>query len=208
MKYYDVTMVIKPTMIVYKDYEHKKPVFSVASSKLTGGSTNETNVHFNVHTGTHIDFYRHVSDEGKTSRDFPLTTLMRPAKLFDLTFLQDRISAADLKALDIQKDDVVLFKTRNSTEDFFNTKFIFVDESAANYLVSKQVFAVGLDALGIERDQAGHPTHHALLQNDIIIIEGLRLREVPSGNYNMIALPLKLDDVDGLPLSVVLTPRT
>lgn len=208
MKYYDVTMVIKPTMVVYKDYEHKKPVFSVASSKATGGSTNETNVHFNVHTGTHIDFYHHVSDTGKTSRDFPLTTLMRPAKVFDLTNLEERITAHDLKTLDIEADDVVLFKTRNSFENFFNTKFIFVDESAANYLVRKKVFAVGLDALGIERDQAGHPTHHALLRRDIIIIEGLRLAEVPGGHYNMIALPLKLDDVDGLPLSVVLTPRS
>lgn len=207
MKYYDVTMVIKPTMVVYKDYAHKKPVFTVASSKATGGSTNETNVFFNVHTGTHIDFYRHVSDDGKTSRDFALTTLMRPAKVFDLTHLSEQISAAHLTALAIEAGDVVLFKTRNSFADFFNPQFIFVDESAASYLAQKKVFAVGLDALGIERDQAGHPTHHALLKNDIIIIEGLRLAKVPAGNYNMIALPLKLDDVDGLPLSVVLTSR-
>jgi arylformamidase len=46
--------------------------------------------------------------------------------------------------------------------------------------------------------------HQTLLQNGVIIIEGLDLREVEPGDYEMICLPLKIKDGDGAPARVVL----
>ena len=42
---------------------------------------------------------------------------------------------------------------------------------------------MGIDSLGIERDQTDHATHKGLLSNNIIIIEGLRLAAVSPGEY-------------------------
>ncbi len=63
---------------------------------------------------------------------------------------------------------------------------------------------VGTDGLGIERAQKGHPTHKILLGNDIIIIEGLRLKDVPEDVYDMFCLPLKIPGVEATPARVVL----
>jgi arylformamidase len=57
-----------------------------------------------------------------------------------------------------------LLKTANSAQQHFDFSFIFLDASGAEYLAKKNIAGVGIDALGIERDQEGHPTHRALLQ--------------------------------------------
>ncbi|TXK89605.1 cyclase family protein, partial [Parageobacillus sp. SY1] len=102
------------------------------------------------------------------------------------------------------ENDFVLFKTKNSLEDAFNFEFIYVAEDAARYLADKKVRGVGIDALGIERSQPGHPTHKTLFSAGVIVIEGLRLKDVPEGSYFMVAAPLKLVGTDAAPARVIL----
>ncbi|MDZ5610602.1 cyclase family protein, partial [Bacillus pseudomycoides] len=59
-------------------------------------------------------------------------------------------------------------------------------------------------ALGVERSQPGHPTHKALFGANIIVIEGLRLKDVPADQYFMVAAPLKLVGTDASPARVLL----
>ena len=70
-----------------------------------------------------------------------------------------------------------------------------------NYLY---INGVGIDGLGVERAQPGHPTHRTLFANDVIVIEGLRLKDVPAGEYFMVAAPLKLVGIDAAPSRVLL----
>ena len=203
MKYYDVSMLISKDMQVYKNKEDKKPIFSIASDFNTG-SSHETKVEINLHTGTHMDFPLHMIKDGQTSDTLNLDRLIRSVKVFDMTHIKDGIDEKDLHSLDIRENDFILFKTINSFEDTFNYKFIYLKESAARFLAHKGIAGVGIDALGIERDQKGHPTHHILFEHDIYIIEGLRLKEVPEDTYFMYALPIKMPDADALLLSVIL----
>ncbi|MCD4826953.1 MAG: cyclase family protein [Acholeplasmataceae bacterium] len=203
MTYYDVSMKISADMQVYKNKEEKKPVFRVASDFDTSVA-HETEVTLNLHTGTHMDFPLHMIEDGQTSSELVLDRLIREVKVFDLTHLKNKITKDDLINLNINKDDFILFKTRNSYEDQFNFKFIYIDQGAALYLNQKQISGVGIDALGVERDQADHMTHKLLFEKDIYIIEGLRLKEVKQGSYFMYALPIKMDHSDALLLSVVL----
>ena len=108
------------------------------------------------------------------------------------------------KTKNILKGDFVLLKTQNSAQEVFDFNFIYLKADGARYLADLGVSGVGIDGLGIERDQTGHPSHHTLMENGIWIIEGLRLQAVKEGLYRMVALPLKLDDVDALPLTVIL----
>ncbi len=203
MTRYDVSMVITPDMQVYKNKPEKKPVLTV-DSDFDRGTTYETRLTMNLHTGTHMDFSKHMSQEGAVSDGFDPFTLIRAVRVFDLTGLQEAISADDLMPLAIQSGDFVLFKTRNSLTEQFDFRFVHVDASAARLLADLKVDGVGVDALGIERDQPGYPTHKTLFKAGIIIIEGLRLKAVPAGRYQMIALPLNIDGVEALPLRVVL----
>ncbi len=201
--YYDVSMTVTKDIQVWKNYEAKKPKFKVVAD-FSNSVVHETEVTLNLHTGTHMDFPLHMLKDGKTSDTLDLNKLIRTVKVFDMTHVKDSINDSDLVPLSIQKNDFVLFKTQNSFEEDFNFNFVFVNEWASKYLAEKGVAGVGVDGLGIERDQIGHPTHKQLLTKDIIIIEGLRLKEVPEGTYQMYALPIKMKGADALLLSVIL----
>lgn len=203
MIYYDVSMAIKPDIQVYKNKPEKKPVFKKAAEHDVAG-VYETLLHLNLHTGTHMDFSLHMKKDGETSTDFDFTRLIRHVKVLDLTHVKDGITKEHLEAFDIKPSDFVLLKTKNSYEDTFNFEFVYLAESGSTYLKDQNVVGVGIDALGVERNQKGYPTHNTLFDHDIIIIEGLRLKDVSSGVYQMIALPLKIEAVEALPLRVVL----
>lgn len=203
MKIYDVSMTITKDIQVYKNKKEKKPIIKVVSN-FQSGTSHETSLEMNLHTGTHMDFPLHMIPNGKTSDTLDIKKLIRTVKVFDMTHIEDGIDHKDLVGLNILPQDFVLFKTRNSFEETFNFKFIYVNASAASYLSNLGVLGVGVDGLGIERDQVGHPTHKTLMEKDIISIEGLRLKDVKEGSYQMYALPIKVEHSDALPLSVIL----
>ena len=203
MKIYDVSMMIHPDMQVWKNKEDKKPILETVSD-FSYASSHETKLSMNLHTGTHMDFPLHMLPDGKTSDALDLSKLIREVFVLDMTKVTDGITADDLKKKDIKPNDFLLFKTKNSEEEVFNNKFIFLKEDACSYLASKKIAGVGVDGLGVERDQTGHPTHKILMNNDILIIEGLRLKDIKEGKYFMYALPIKIKHVDALPLSIIL----
>ncbi|WP_053367049.1 cyclase family protein [Bacillus sp. FJAT-27245] len=200
MKIHDITAPIFEGMTVYKNKPEKQPKLET----ITNGHVTESRLSIDVHTGTHIDAPLHMINEGKTFETISIEELVRSCKVFDMTHVADRISAGDLEGLDIEKGDFVLFKTKNSFEEEFNFDFIFVASDAAERLAEIGVAGVGVDALGIERAQEGHPTHKALMGRDIIIIEGLRLKDVRQGEYFMVAAPLKLQGTDAAPARILL----
>lgn len=204
MKIYDISMTIHPGMPVWKDREEKKPIFSITGDFVNGQGSRETRVSLDLHTGTHIDAPLHFLHDGKTIEHTTLEQLVRPVKVLDLTHVEDSITKGDLTSFTIEAGDFLLLKTRNSAVDTFDVNFVFVDESGANHLIEKGIAGVGIDSVGIERDQAGHPTHKGLLGNNIIIIEGLRLQEIAEGDYLMIAAPLKLVNVEAAPARIFL----
>lgn len=200
---YDVSMPIKEGMQVYKNKLEKQPSLKTVANHQDNGAY-ETELTFNLHTGTHIDFPLHMIDGGETSNTEMLEKMIGDCKVFDMTHLNDRITKEDLVNLNIDEDDFILFKTTNSLVDHFVFDFIFLSEDGASYLADKKIRGVGIDGLGIERNQPNHPTHKILLSQQILIIEGLRLKDVPAKSYDMICLPLKINDVEALPARVIL----
>jgi arylformamidase len=200
----DISMPIHPNMMVYKNKDEKKPIFQAINTLDSGGSY-ETLLTLNLHTGTHIDFPLHMQAGGNTSTGFSIHQLMTSVVVYDLSHLPEKIDEKDIQACGIQKGEFVLFKTRNSAISTFDFSFIYVSESAARYLAKLGVRGVGIDALGIERDQKDHQTHHILMNAGVIILEGLRLKDVHPGSYTMIALPLAIEGVEALPVRALLS---
>jgi arylformamidase len=206
MKLYDVSAPIFEGMPVYKNKPEKQPKFEITSDFDTA-YVRETRVSLDVHCGTHIDAPLHMVKGGDTIETLPLEQLIRNCKVFDLTHVDDAIHAEDIEKLEIQPGDFILFKTKNSYDDTFNFEFIYVAEDAAKLLAERKVAGVGIDALGVERSQPGHPTHKTLFSAGVIIIEGLRLADVTPGEYLMIAAPLKLSGLDAAPARVILAEK-
>jgi arylformamidase len=113
-----------------------------------------------------------------------------------------------LEGLDLKGVTRLLLGTRNSVlleQGQFNLDYSFVSEDAARYLVDMGIKLVGVDYLSIEEyKKEGYPAHHILLGAGVVIVEGLDLSGVPSGDYEVLCLPLKLKDGDGAPARVFL----
>ncbi|REE87497.1 kynurenine formamidase [Paenibacillus taihuensis] len=198
-KIYDISMTIEPSMQVFNNTGSKVPKITNVSNHDNGQAVYESRLDMDVHNGTHVDAPLHMLKDGETIETIGLEQLVGYARVVDLTHCEQFITRADLEPLALQKNEWVLFKTRNSFTEQFDFDFVFLREDGARYLVEHGIRGLGTDALGIERAQPEFPTHRTLMRNNVIIVEGLRLKEVPAGTYFMAIAPLKLKGLDAAP---------
>lgn len=183
--------------------------FSLEAIKriANGDSSNVSTIHMSVHGGTHVDAPRHFFDNGSGAEALPLDMLCGRARVIELT-TRGNVTAQDLAAFDLREDVRVLLKTHNSRlwgSPDFHKDFIGVSEGAARFLVDHGVKVLGVDYLSVEPFKTpGAPSHHVLLGAGTIVIEGLNLRDVDPGSYEMFCLPLAIAGSDGAPARVVL----
>jgi arylformamidase len=210
---YDISMTIEPGMAVYKNKAEKNPRL-IVTRDFTDSAVYETRLEMDLHTGTHIDMPRHILPAGDSSDHWTAESIFTRCAVLDFSDLEsDRITALSLeqKTAELEgavplfgRERAVLLKTANSQRESFDFNFTFLEKSGAAYLAEKQTAGVGIDALGIERDQPGHETHRTLLEAGAWILEGLRLAKVPQGFYILALMPLKIAGVEALPARAVL----
>ncbi|MBS1987086.1 cyclase family protein [Candidatus Dependentiae bacterium] len=207
MHYIDISWPISAAMTAYKD----RSVVCITPTKLfERDAVRESLITLGSHTGTHIDAPAHFIADGVTTDDISLDALVGPCTVIDMAYGFDVITREHLIAVadQLQPDTRILFKTRNSVRsatDLFDAHFVYIDKEAALYLAQCKLKAVGIDYLGIERDQPGHETHITLLNAGVVIIEGLRLGHVSPGDYFLHCLPLALVGSDGAPARAILS---
>jgi arylformamidase len=100
----------------------------------------------------------------------------------------------------------VLFKT-GTFPDFeqWNTDFAWIDAGLARRLARMGVKLVGIDTPSVDAfDSKELPTHRVLLKSGMRNLEGLDLSEADAGEYELIALPLRLMEADSSPVRAVL----
>jgi arylformamidase len=195
----DVSVPIRPGMVTYPGDPtvQLERVVSIAG----GGPANISRLDFGVHTGTHVDAPLHFIDGAPAAESLPVDVLIGPARVVDATAVT-RLDAATLSELDVA-DVRVLLKTTNSQlwdRDTFAEDFLSLTEDAARLLVENGVRLVGIDYLSIGDEGA----HHALLEAGVVAVEGLDLRGVAAGAYQLVCAPLKLVGSDGAPARVFL----
>lgn len=207
MKIHDISMSVHKDMPVYKGRDIKRPIFTLDNDFKSGGTAYETRLEMNLHTGTHLDRPLHMIEDGETMDTFNLEKVVTDCKVFDLTDVNDGISREDLEKKNIEKGDFIILKTKNSFEDIIESDYIYVDKTGAAYLKEKEIIGVGIDSLGIERAQPDHETHITLLGADIVILEGLELKDIAEGEYFLVALPLKIAGTEASPVRAILIEK-
>lgn len=209
MKIFDISWPVSKATTGYKD-RYVVGIDEVRNFNQDG--VRETTIHLNSHSGTHVDAPSHFLKEGKTIDEMSLDRLIGDCVVIDMTTCAERITRDCLLAheSEIVEGAIVLFRTTNSDlspTDKFNPHFVYLEASGAVYLAEKKVKAVGIDYLGIEHSQPGHPTHETLLNADIVVVEGLRLRHVQPGNYFFVCLPLNMIGTEAAPARAVLMTK-
>ena len=212
MKFHDVSVLISNDLPVWPG--DPGVTLRLASNLALGDVANVTQIQMGAHTGTHIDAPFHFEKDGETIDKLKIETLVGSCKVVEIPDAKKSIGPPELEKLDLDGTVRILFKTRNSKwwehgEKEFQKKFVYISEQGAKFLVKKGIKLVGIDYLSVESfESSDYATHHLLLRNQVIIIEGLNLSGVAEGEYELIALPLLIKGADGAPARVVLREKT
>jgi len=204
---YDVSVPIDNGMPVWPT----DPAVSLVSTTIPSidrrRTIRVTTIQMGSHTGTHIDAPNHFVEGGKKLHEIPLKVLVGEVAVFHIAGVPS-INRRHLEQLDWVGVKRVLFKTDNSDhwkDEQFYENFVYLEPDAAAFLVERGLRLVGIDYLSIDRyGSEHHPTHLVLLPNNVVVLEGLNLKEVAPGRYHMVALPLNLHQADGAPTRVIL----
>lgn len=198
VRWHDVTIPLHEGMVVWPGdppFEFK-PARRIAD----GAGCNTSHIALPTHLGTHVDAPWHFEENGKRLHEIDSALFFGEARLIEIPGV-DLIHAEDLGAGSLAPR--ILIKTRNSDypdEAPFQTNYVALAEDAAQRIVDEGVKLAGVDYLSVAPyKQKNQVTHHCLLSNDVIVVEGLRLRGFPSGSYSFTMLPLALVGADGAP---------
>ena len=206
-EYIDISFSYYDGMAIYP--ANPQYVCQKVSDMQNGDSCNVSRITLGTHTGTHIDAPSLFVQNGMPIDRLPLAWTNGSAKVLHIEATV--ITVECLKKYEIEKDDIIIFRTSNS-DVFEGTKvlesYVTLDYEGAQYLVDKQVKMIGIDYMTIERPrdlrEPGKSVHTILLGNNIPVLETLDLRCVEEGKYTLMCLPLKLQGSDGSPVRAVL----
>lgn len=142
------------------------------------------------HTGTHMDAPRHFFENGRTAAKLDLSKCMGPCQVLSCPEKVSRQTLEKSVGPDVQR---LLLKGAKE-----------LDEEAAKFLVERGILCIGVESLSVAPLSSPVKVHKLLLGAEMIVLEGLVLEEVPEGRYELIALPLKMEELDGSPVRAVL----
>ena len=203
MKLYDISRPLKRGMPTWPGDTPFQ--YEVSWPKSDSGSVNVGKLTMSIHTGTHVDAPFHFDDEGRKITDLDLNLYVGQAKLVDVAG-RTSIGADDLVNVDLTGITRLLLRTSSwSDPNQFPESICYLRPDLAPFLAEQGIRLIGVDVPSVDPlDSKELPAHHGLHQNDIHILEGLWLEDVEPGIYELIALPLQIEEADGSPVRAVL----
>ena len=208
MQLIDLTLTISPSTPTFPG--SPKTQF-IPWSTLKDDGYNLELLFLSSHTGTHLDAPYHFVINGIKIHQISLDRLLGNAILIKIkkgknqAITKNDLIAFERKNGNIQKHSSIIFHTE--WQDHLNSDFYFINnpglsQSAANYLVSKEINLVGIDSPSIDLGKnKTFSVHKVLAKNNILIVENLtNLNKIHSEHFHFIILPLKLKDATGSPV--------
>lgn len=202
---YDITRTVSAKTAVF-------PGDTAYSAKLnwkisSGAPVNLTTITTTPHVGTHADAYFHYIRDGIHPNQMPLDAYIGKAKVVTVNNRAGEITVADLGGISLEGVERLLIHTWVSDvpDDKWTTDFPFTSVSLLETLARHGVKLVGVDVSSVDDvNSATLPAHHALQRLGMVNLENLALGGVPDGDYELVALPLKLEAACGSPVRAIL----
>lgn len=206
MDYYDISPEISEKISVWPGdtpFQRKNLV-----DYETGGTYLLSTITTTVHLGAHADAPNHYDSAGVGISERSLHHYLGTCQVLSLPKApHTRIYPEDLTqaGYTIQAPRV-LFKTDSFPKpENWNTDFQALSPELIHFLARQGVILVGIDTPSIDLfDSKKLESHSAVFQNNLAILEGLVLTQVPDGLYTLIALPLKIKNADASPVRAIL----
>lgn len=201
MDWIDISRTLSPATAVWPG---DQPVEWSWTTRLEeGGSVNLGAFQTSAHAATHVDAPFHVRASGKTTDALDVSVFVGQAEVVgveDASIIRPRHVAS-------VSTSRVLFQTYASTlpTDTWPETITPIHPDTVSALDKRGVLLVGTDAPSVDPlDSTDLPAHNALIEADIVNLEGLSLAGIEAGQYSLLSLPLKLQGADAAPVRAVL----
>jgi len=172
-----------------------------------GDNVSLSGITFSTHLGTHVDAPAHYMPDGHTMHGFALPAFVGPARVIDAVGCES-VTAQVLEEGNAQNSPRVLVRTLAEViPEKFVSDYPPLAPDGAEALVGSGVRLYGTDAPSIDpMDSADMTAHRILGAAGLPILENLDLSRAPAGEYDLIALPMKLVEAEAASVRAVLLP--
>ena len=206
MRIYDISEAIAPATAVFPGDNGYSSEWIMRLAD--GASCNVSTMRMSVHCGTHADAPLHYDESGSDAASLDLSTYLGPCRVIDAASAGSPplVDPACLDSAALTGVERVLLRTRaehDATE--FDPEFTALGAAAARSLVDAGVRLVGIDTPSMDHSASTDlSAHRVLATGGLCLLENLDLTSVPAGDYELIALPLKIVGGDAAPVRAVL----
>lgn len=182
------------------------PLFEQRAVYGPGCPVNVASMRLSTHTGTHADAPFHYDPEGISIADVGVGAYIGPARVLDLRGCGKLVTSQMVRsALEEGVERVLLRTFDRFPHDRWVESFAAISAEAIASMAARGVVLIGTDAPSLDpQDSKTLDAHQVVRKNDMRVLEGLVLDDVPAGDYELIALPLKLTGLDASPVRAIL----
>ncbi len=200
---YDITPPISPDLKVWPG--DTPPSREVLLDIKRGDNLTLSTLHATVHLGAHADAPSHYGRDAPSIEQRSLELYVGPCQVIHLDVKHGaRIEPEDVPA-NIQAERLLLATGTFPDPKKWNEDFAALSPELVDHLHERGVKLIGIDTPSVDLfGSKDLPAHQRFLAHDMAILEGLMLKEVPQGMYELIAPPLPLVGFDASPVRAVL----
>ena len=183
------------------------PYSSVWAARIAPGCpVNVSTITLSPHTGAHADAPLHYDDAGQTIGNVALAPYLGPCRVVHA------IQCGPLVLWQHIEHALADLPPRFLVRTYAQAPLDHFDEALAAYapetierLADLGVMLIGIDTASIDpANSKALPSHQVIRRRGLRVLENLVLDDVPEGDYELIALPLKLTTADASPVRAVL----
>ena len=194
MKLYDISQEVFGCAVYPGDPAPKKESLSRME---TGDLYNLTAFSMCAHNGTHVDAPYHFIEDGKTVEQIPLEKTVGLCFVAEWKGILDGEGARQI----LRRATLTV---RESARRILLKGDAIVSADAARVFAEGGVDLIGNESQTVGPEDAPMEVHRILLDADVVLLEGIRLKDVPEGVYFLSAAPLALAGADGAPCRAIL----
>lgn len=200
---FDITPAVSPRLQVWPG--DTPPSRELLHDMHRGDQITLSTLHATVHLGAHADAPSHYGVDAPTIDECGLDPYLGRCQVLRLDVPRRTCITVDMLSAAIQAPRLLLATGTYPDPECFNTDFAALTPELVEHLHRQGVKLIGIDTPSVDLfDSKDLPSHRQCLRYDMAILEGLLLKGVPEGLYELIALPLKLVDFDASPVRAIL----
>lgn len=205
---WDISQTLRPGLPVWPG----DTAFSIERTWALEGDcpVNVSRLTLSTHSGAHGDAPLHYDPDGAAIEAVDLAPYVGPCRVFDVRHARGTVKPSDFDTAKLAGQTRILFRTYDAfPHEVWDSGFTAVAPETVEALAVAGVRLVGIDSASMDKETSKTlDAHHAVRRAGMRILEGLVLDDVPEGDYELIALPLKIAGADAAPMRAILRSLT